>query len=113
MARDTTDGRVKGLLVEKGSPGYDARVIEGKGSVRAVLQADITLTGSRVPAANVLFGAQEFKDAGRFPASTRIAAAWTALGHAVAACEAALAYRSSTPSSASRWWRSSSCRTSW
>ena len=26
------DGRVKGLLVEKGSPGYDARVIEGKGS---------------------------------------------------------------------------------
>jgi len=26
-ARDTTDGRVKGLLVEKGSPGYDARVI--------------------------------------------------------------------------------------
>jgi glutaryl-CoA dehydrogenase len=49
-ARDTTDGQVKGLLVEKGTPGYDARVIEGKASVRAVLQADITLTGVRVPA---------------------------------------------------------------
>ena len=36
-ARDTTDGQVKGFLVEKGAPGYDARVIEGKGSVRAVL----------------------------------------------------------------------------
>jgi len=70
-ARDTTDGRVKGLLVEKGSPGYDARVIEGKGSVRAVLQADITLTGVRVAAGNVLPGARSFKDAGRVLASTR------------------------------------------
>jgi glutaryl-CoA dehydrogenase len=91
-ARDTTDGRVKGLLVEKDSPGYDARVIDGKGSVRAVLQADITLTGVRVPAGNVLPGAQSFKDAGRVLASTRIAVAWGALGHAVAAYEAALAY---------------------
>ena len=91
-ARDTTDGRVKGLLVEKGTPGYAATVIEGKGSVRAVLQADITLTGVRVPAANVLPGAQSFKDAGRVLASTRIAVAWGALGHAVAAYEAALAY---------------------
>jgi glutaryl-CoA dehydrogenase len=91
-ARDTTDGRVKGLLVEKGAPGYAARVIEGKGSVRAVLQADITLTGVRVPAGNVLPGAQSFKDAGRVLASTRIAVAWGALGHAVAAYEAALAY---------------------
>ena len=91
-ARDTTDGRVKGLLVEKGSPGYDARVIEGKGSVRAVLQADITLTGVRVAAGNVLPGARSFKDAGRVLASTRIAVAWGALGHAVAAYEAALAY---------------------
>jgi hypothetical protein len=40
-ARDTSDGHVKGFLVEKNAPGYDARVIEGKGSVRAVLQAEI------------------------------------------------------------------------
>jgi glutaryl-CoA dehydrogenase len=48
-ARDTTDGQVKAFLVEKGAPGYDARVIAGKASVRAVLQADITFTayGSR------------------------------------------------------------------
>jgi glutaryl-CoA dehydrogenase len=91
-ARDTTDGRVKGLLVEKGTPGYAATVIEGKGSVRAVLQADITLTGVRVPSSNVLPGARSFKDAGRVLASTRIAVAWGALGHAVAAYEAALAY---------------------
>jgi glutaryl-CoA dehydrogenase len=34
--RDTTDGRVKGFLVEKGTPGYTARVIERKASLRAV-----------------------------------------------------------------------------
>ena len=91
-ARDTVDGQVKGFLVEKDSHGYDARLIEGKGSVRAVWQADITLTGVFVPDANVLPGARTFKDAVRVLASTRIAVAWGALGHAVAAYEAALSY---------------------
>jgi len=91
-ARDTSDGQVKGFLVEKGAAGYEALVIEGKGSVRAVLQADITLTGVRVPLSNVLPGARTFKDAVKVLASTRIAVAWGALGHAVAAYEAALSY---------------------
>ena len=91
-ARDTGDGQVKGFLVEKGTPGYDARVIPGKGSVRAVWQADITLAGVRVPAANLLPGARSFKDTGRVLAATRQAVAWGALGHATAAYEAALAY---------------------
>ena len=52
----------------------------------------IWLLGVRVPAGNVLPGAQSFKDAGRVLASTWIAVAWGALGHAVAAYEAALAY---------------------
>ena len=38
-ARDMADGQVKGFLVEKGTPGYDARRIDGKGSLRAVWQA--------------------------------------------------------------------------
>jgi glutaryl-CoA dehydrogenase len=91
-ARDAADGRVKGFLVEKGAPGYQATVIEGKGSVRAVWQAHIRLNGVRVPAHDLLPGARSFKDAGRVLASTRIAVAWAALGHAVAAYEAALSY---------------------
>jgi glutaryl-CoA dehydrogenase len=91
-ARDIADGQVKGYLVEKGTPGYDARVMEGKGSVRAVWQADIRLTDVRIPAHNLLPGSRSFKDAGRVLASTRIAVAWAALGHAVAAYEAALSY---------------------
>jgi glutaryl-CoA dehydrogenase len=55
-ARDTADGQVKGYLVEKGTPGYDARRIDGKGSLRAVWQAEISLDGFRVPAENKLPG---------------------------------------------------------
>jgi glutaryl-CoA dehydrogenase len=86
------DGQVKGFLVEKDTPGYDARVIEGKGSLRAIWQADITLDEVCVPAENLLPGAQTFKDAGRVLASTRSGCAWAALGHAVAAYDAALTY---------------------
>jgi glutaryl-CoA dehydrogenase len=53
-ARDVADGQVKGFLVEQGTPGYDARRIDGKGSLRAVWQAHITLTDVRVPEANRL-----------------------------------------------------------
>jgi glutaryl-CoA dehydrogenase len=91
-ARDPEDGQVKGFLVEKGTPGYEASVIEGKGSVRAVWQADIRLDGLRVPAENRLPGARSFKDTGRVLASTRNTCAYAALGHAVAAFDAALAY---------------------
>jgi glutaryl-CoA dehydrogenase len=91
-ARDTADGRVTGFLVEPGTPGYEASVIEGKGSVRAVWQADIRLRGVRVPAANQLPGARSFKDTGKVLAATRNTCAYAALGHAVAAYDAALAY---------------------
>jgi glutaryl-CoA dehydrogenase len=91
-ARDADDGEVKGFLVEKGTPGYEASVIEGKGSVRAVWQADIRLDDVRVPAENRLPAARSFKDTGRVLASTRNTCAYAALGHAVAAFDAALSY---------------------
>src|SRR5580700_2728720 len=91
-ARDTADGKVKGFLVEKGTPGYDAQRIVGKGSLRSVWQAEITLSDVRVPDENQLPGARSFKDAGRVLAGTRNAVAWGALGHATAAYECAVAY---------------------
>jgi glutaryl-CoA dehydrogenase len=91
-ARDTADGQVKGFLVEKGTPGYAATRIDGKGSLRAVWQAEIALTDVRVPAENHLPGANTFKDTGRVLAGTRNVVAWAALGHATAAYEVAMAY---------------------
>ena len=86
------DGKVQGFLVDQGTPGYHAKVIEGKGSLRAIWQAHIILDEVRVPVENRLPGAASFKDTGRVLAATRSACAWSALGHAVAAYEAALTY---------------------
>lgn len=91
-ARDVADGQVKGFLVEKGSPGYEATVIERKASLRAVWQAEITLTDVRVPEENRLPGANSFKDTARVLAATRSSCAWMALGHAVAGFEGAMIY---------------------
>src|SRR5215467_6884750 len=91
-ARDTGSGQVGAFVVEKGSPGFQATVIEGKASLRSVWQADITLDNVAVPAANRLPGARSFKDAGRVLAATRSTCAWAALGHATAAYDTALRY---------------------
>jgi glutaryl-CoA dehydrogenase len=91
-ARDEADGKVKGFLVERGTPGYEATPIAGKGAVRAIWQADVRLDGVRVPAENRLPGANSFKDAGRVLVATRGLCAWGALGHAMAAYDTALTY---------------------
>jgi glutaryl-CoA dehydrogenase len=86
------EGKVNGFLVEKGTPGFQADVIEGKGSLRAIWQAQISLEDVEVPAENRLPEAHSFKDAGRVLAGTRSTCAWAALGHAVAAYDTALTY---------------------
>jgi glutaryl-CoA dehydrogenase len=91
-ARSDQDGEVKGFLVETGTAGFGAATMHGKGASRAIWQADIRLRGVRVPEASRLPGAERFRDAGRVLVTTRITCAWAALGHAVAAYDAALAY---------------------
>jgi glutaryl-CoA dehydrogenase len=91
-ARDAEDMQVKGFLVEKGTPGYDARAITGKGSLRALWQADIDLTDMRVPAENKMPGANSFTAAAKVLKATRASCAWSALGHAVAGYDAAQNY---------------------
>ena len=91
-ARDTEDGKVKGFLVDPSDPGFQASVIEGKGALRAAWQADITLSDVRVAAEDRLPGANGFGDTAKVLRSTRQTCAWAALGHAVAAYDAALTY---------------------
>jgi glutaryl-CoA dehydrogenase len=90
-ARDGA-GDVGAYVVEKGTPGVEAALIEGKVAKRASWQADVTLADVRVPAENRLAGAAGFDDAARVLAAARPGIAWGALGHAVAAYEAAVAY---------------------
>src|SRR3954453_10617441 len=92
FARSDEDAQVKGFLVETATPGFQAHTLNGKGASRAIWQAAITLDGVRVPESSRLPGAQTFKDAGRVLVTTRSVCAWSALGHAVAAYDAALTY---------------------
>ncbi|KAD4059878.1 acyl-CoA dehydrogenase [Arthrobacter yangruifuii] len=91
-ARDEADGQVKGFLVEQSAPGYSARVIGGKGALRAIHQAEIALDGVRVGPEAILPWAGSFKDVSRALVQTRVSVGWSALGHATAMFEAALSY---------------------
>ncbi len=91
-ARDVADGAVKGFLVETPADGYRASVIEGKGSLRAMWNADIELDEVLVPESRRLPLGRSFKDTAKVLKATRLTCAWAALGHAVAAYDAALSY---------------------
>ena len=90
-ARDE-DGNVRGFLVDQSLPGYHGETMLGKGSLRAVHQARITLTDVRIPLDAVLPGTHTFKDTAVVLFATRLGVAWSALGHATAVFEAALNY---------------------
>lgn len=90
-ARDD-EGNVGGFLVEKGTPGFEPKVMTGKVAKRAVWQADITLNNVRVPVENRLALSHSFKDTALVLTATRSGVAWEAVGHAIAAYEIALTY---------------------
>ncbi|GGO61204.1 acyl-CoA dehydrogenase family protein [Nonomuraea cavernae] len=91
-AKEETDGQVKGFVVEKGTPGFTATRIENKIALRTVQNADITLTGCRVPDANRLPGARTFRDTAAILRQTRGGVAWQAVGCMMGAYERALSY---------------------
>ena len=91
-AKDAADGQVKGFIVPTDTPGYTATKIEGKISLRSVQNADITLENVVVPERNRLQGANSFADTARVLRQTRAEVSWAAVGIAVGAYEAAVAY---------------------
>ncbi len=91
-ARDIEDEQVKGFVVEKGTEGMSFEVQQNKIALRVVLNAEIELTGVRVPEANRLAQAHSFKDTAKVLKVTRMGVAWAATGCGRGAYEHALAY---------------------
>lgn len=91
-ARDEETNGVCGYLVEKGTPGFEATLIEGKIAKRALWNADVILNECRIPAANKLAKTKSFRDTATVLANTRYGVAWEGVGHAEAAYEMALRY---------------------
>ncbi|MFF8938530.1 acyl-CoA dehydrogenase family protein [Streptomyces paradoxus] len=91
-ARDVDDNHVKGFVVEKGTPGFVPEKIQGKTAFRIVENAEITLTGVRVPEADRLQNINSFRDVAEILRATRSGVAWQALGVMAGAYELALDY---------------------
>ena len=91
-ARVADSDTIHGFVVERGTPGFEATKMEGKLALRITQNADITLTGCRVPEADRLQNVDSFSAVGDVLALTRSGAAWASVGTAIAAYERALAY---------------------
>jgi glutaryl-CoA dehydrogenase len=89
------DGRPGAFLVEKAAPGFEARTIRDKLSLRASNTAELALDDVRVPAANRLPGAEGLKTALRCLDQARFGIAWGALGAARACLRCVLDYTAS------------------
>jgi len=91
-AKSTEDDQVKGFIVPTNTPGYTATKIEGKQALRTVQNADIVLDNVVVPESLRLANAKSFRDTATVLRLTRAEVAWAAVGTAIGAYEAALAY---------------------
>jgi glutaryl-CoA dehydrogenase len=83
---------VRGFLVEKGTPGYTAKDIKGKMSLRASVSSSLSLQDVRVPASSMLPAAKGLKAALDCLSQARYGIGWGAVGAAMACYNEALEY---------------------
>ena len=83
---------IRGFLVEKGMPGYVAKEIEGKFSLRASYTAELSLQDVRVPASAMMPGVQGLKGPLSCLNKARMGIAFGVMGAAVACFEGAREY---------------------
>ena len=87
-----TDEGIRGFLVEKGTPGYTAKDIKGKWSLRASVTSTLSLADVRVPAAAMLPGAQGLRGPLGCLTQARYGIGWGAIGAAMACYHESLEY---------------------
>jgi len=90
-----TEGGIRGFLVEKGTPGFEAFPIPWKYSLRASVTSGLALDDVRIPAENVLPGTDGIRSALTCLNEARYGIAWGAVGAAMACYETALEYAKS------------------
>ncbi len=87
-----TDVGVRGFLVEKGTPGFDAPEIKRKFSLRASITSSLFFDNVRVPAENMLPGVKGLKGPLSCLTQARYGITWGAIGAAQACLQQVLAY---------------------
>jgi glutaryl-CoA dehydrogenase len=87
----TEDG-IRGFLVERGMPGFEARDIKGKFSLRGSITSELFLSDVEVPDENLLPKVTGMKGPLSCLTQARYGIAWGALGAAMACYDEALRY---------------------
>ncbi|MBI3121710.1 MAG: acyl-CoA dehydrogenase family protein [candidate division NC10 bacterium] len=86
------DGVIRGFLVEKGTPGFTARDIHGKHSMRASVTSELSFQDCRIPADHLLPKSEGLRSPLSCLNQARYGIAWGAVGAAVACYQASLTY---------------------
>jgi glutaryl-CoA dehydrogenase len=86
------DDKIRGFLIEKGTPGFKAWDIHGKQSLRASVTSGLAMTGCKIPLGNVLPGVEGLKGPLSCLNQARYGIGWGAVGAAMACYDAALSY---------------------
>ena len=91
---DDTSGNetVRGFLVETNRPGFSAKDLHGKWSLRASITSGLTLQDVHIPAANLLPGTGGLKSPLMCLNQARYGISWGAIGAAMACYDTALQY---------------------
>ena len=92
-----TEEGVRGFLVERDQPGFEARDIKGKFSLRASVTSELYLQDVEVPEENRLPKAEGLKGPLSCLTQARFGIAWGAIGAAMACYEEALRYCQERP----------------
>ncbi len=86
------DGKIRGFLVEKGTPGFTAPEQKHKWSLRASITSELVMDDARIPEANLLPGSGGLKSPLSCLSQARYGIAWGALGAALACFDEGLQY---------------------
>ena len=86
------DGKIIGLIVEKGMKGFTAPEIHGKWSLRASITGELVFEDVRVPKKNVLPNVEGLKGPLTCLSKARYGIAWGAIGAALDCYDSALRY---------------------
>lgn len=86
------DNRIRGFVVERGTPGFETPSVEGKFSLRASPTGEIHLNECRIPAANLLPNSGGLKSPLGCLTQARFGISWGATGAALDCFDTVLKY---------------------
>jgi glutaryl-CoA dehydrogenase len=84
------DHRIRGFLVERGTPGFETRDYHNKHSLRASVTSELVFDNCRIPARSLLLTTSGLKNALMCLDQARYGIAWGVVGAAMACYDAAL-----------------------